>query len=68
MIMGPHHEPHGSPRGPRNRPKVKGKEQGANSPSPVLPWGTISYKPGFVEAVEGDPGGIISCTNIPLKA
>jgi len=68
MIMGPHHESQGSPRGPRSRPKVKEKEQGANSPSPVLPGCTISHKPGFVQAVEGDPGGEISCTTHPFKA
>jgi len=68
MIMGPHHESQGSPGGPRSRPKVKEKEQGANSPSPVLPGCTVSHKPGFVQAVEGDPGGVKSCTTHPFKA
>jgi len=68
MIMGPHHEPQGSPRGPRNRPKVKEKGLSVNSQCPVLPGSTISHKPGFVYLVEGDPGGVKSCTTHPFKA
>jgi len=34
----------------------------------ALPGQTISHKPGIVERVERDPGGITSCTTHPLKA
>ena len=66
--MEPHHEPQGSPKGLRNHPKVKEKEQNRNSQLSVLPEQTFSHKPSFVELVEGDPGGIISCTTHHLKA
>jgi len=66
--MEPHHEPQGSPRRPINHPKVKEKEQSVSSQLPVLPGSTISHKAGFVKLVEGDPGGVISCTTHPLKA
>jgi len=39
------------------------------SSQPSAPPGqTFRHKPGFVELVEGDPGGITSCTTYPLKA
>jgi len=63
----PHHEPQGSPRDPRIRPKVKKKEQSVSSQLSVLPRSTFSHKPGFVKLVEGDPGGVISCTPTLLK-
>uniref|UniRef100_A0A7C9CJ85 Uncharacterized protein n=1 Tax=Opuntia streptacantha TaxID=393608 RepID=A0A7C9CJ85_OPUST len=56
------------PRGPRKRPKVKKKEQNMSSQLSAPPGQTFSHKPGFVELVEGDPGGIISCTTYPWKA
>jgi len=63
-----HHNHQGIPRGPRQRPKVKEKERNTNTQFSVQPGPTFSQVPGFVELVEGDPGGIISCTTHPLKA
>jgi len=66
--MGTDQEPHGMLGRSNFSSNVKDKVQALLTQLPLLPGYSFMHKPGFVYLLEGDPGGIISCTHHPLEA
>ena len=60
--MEPHHESLSSPRSPSLRSKVKEKVQALiNQLAASLGYSSM-HKPGFVNLLQGEADGVISCT------
>ena len=66
--MDPHQGPQGSPISLSIRSQVKEMVQAILHQQPALPGYSDMHKPGFVNLLEGDSKGVISCTPHPLQA
>jgi len=60
--MEPHHESLGSPRSPSLCSKVKEKVQALIHQLAASPGYSSIHKPDFVNLLQGEPEGVISCT------
>ena len=65
--MDPHQGPQGSPRSLSMRAQVKEMVLALLHQQPESPGYSHMHKPGFVNLLEGDSKGVISCTPHPLQ-